>query len=533
MKYYTITFKPDGSKVSIRGGATILEAAGRAGIILNTICGGKGTCGKCRVELEADGRKVLACRHRIESKLEVLIPPQAKFFEPRMLAHGIDRGITIGPAIRKRFGQFVDPAPGMFGVALDIGTTTVVAKLINLTDGSCRATAGAANPQIAYGDDVISRISYAESEAGLDKLHTAVIECVNSVIVQLCEQVDITPSDICEVVAVGNTTMNHLFLKFPVKQLGQAPYKAHSVKAHDLDAQKLKLNINPAGNIHTVENIKSFVGSDTTAVAVAVGMDEAEKMTLVVDIGTNGELILGTKDKMYATSCAAGPAFEGARISQGTMAIDGAIERVAMAGNDIDLDVIGGGAPRSICGSGLIDAVAVLLDLGIVDSSGRFIEPDKSKAKIPQARLARLIKQARQRAFILAHNEDNDNDPVVLSQQDLRETQLAKAAIRAGIKLLQKKAGITDNDIEQIFLAGAFGNYIQRESAVRIGLLPDVGVEKIRFAGNAAAVGAQMILLSSRCRRLCAELTKRIEYVETAREPEFQTIFAESLMFDG
>jgi uncharacterized 2Fe-2S/4Fe-4S cluster protein (DUF4445 family) len=257
-------------------------------------------------------------------------------------------------------------------------------------------------------------------------------------------------------------------------------------------------------------------------------------MTLVVDIGTNGELILGTKEAMFAASCAAGPALEGARISQGSRAVAGAIERVLVNNDDIDLDIIGteGGAfARTICGSGLIDAVAVLLDMGLIDETGRFVEKDELTGKLSDDILGRLIEQDGQGAFVLAHNTGNNNEPVILTQKDIRETQLAKAAIRAGIILLQKKIGINDEDIEQVLLAGAFGNYIRRESAKRIGLLPDVELEKIHFVGNAASTGAEMVLLSSECRELAAEIVKKIEYVEIANQAEFQDVFAESLMF--
>jgi len=531
MRQYRIIFKPGGPTVLVNGGATILEAANRAGLVLNTPCGGMGTCGKCMVEIEANGQKVLACQYRVQRNLEIIIPPQARFFEPRILAHGMDRGITIGPAIRKKFPDFRDPAAGIFGVALDVGTTTVVAKLVDLADGSCKATAAALNPQTRWGDDVISRISHALTEDGLDELHAAIIESTGSLIDQLCKQAGITPWDICELVAVGNTVMNHLFLKFPVKQLGQAPYKAYSVEAHDRDAGHLNLNMNPSGNVHTVENIAGYVGSDIVACALALGMDTAERMTLVVDIGTNGELLLGTKDKIYAASCAAGPAFEGARINCGSRATAGAIEQVMVASNDIEMGVIDNCEPRSICGSGLIDAVAMLLNLGLVDSSGKFVEPDQIKDGVAKKLSSRLVENDGQRAFVLAYNKDNENEPVILTQQDVRETQLAKGAIRAGLKLLQKKAGIKDKDIEQVFLAGAFGNCINRQSALRIGLLPNVGPEKIHFVGNAAVVGARMALVSTRCRQLCEKLVKKIEYVETAGNVQFRELFAEALLF--
>jgi uncharacterized 2Fe-2S/4Fe-4S cluster protein (DUF4445 family) len=330
--------------------------------------------------------------------------------------------------------------------------------------------------------------------------------------------------------------MNHIFLKLPVTQLGQAPYKAFSVDARDLPADQLALQINPAGNIHTAGNIAGFVGSDTTAVALAVGMDSTQDLTLTVDIGTNGEIILGTKEKLYAASCAAGPALEGARITCGSRAAEGAIEAVVVNDSrqgglrhDIDLDVIGGCAPRSICGSGLIDAVAVLLNLGIVDTTGRFADPGTLRGSISDAIASRIRTELGEPAFILAENADAGI--VFLTQKDIREVQLAKAAIRAGIKLLQKKIRLENSDIKQILLAGAFGNYIRKESALRIGLLPDVPPECIHFVGNAASSGAQMLLLSQHCRTTAKKLARRIEYVEIANEPDFQAVFADSMSF--
>jgi len=528
MKHFTITFKPDGTQISIHSGATLIEAAGQAGIILNSVCGGKGICKKCLVNLEPDNRQVLACQHHIQSDLIVTIPPDSRFFEQKILEHGIATQIDFLPDIHEKY-QKKGSKNKIFGVAIDIGTTTVVAKLINMRDGQCKATQSALNPQSRYGDDVVSRIAYAQTDEKLAELNKTIIDCINQLIGRLCKKAAIDANHIYEICIVGNTTMNHIFVKLPVKQLGQAPYKAFSLDAHDLPPDELALRINSAGNVHTVENIAGFVGSDTTAVALAVDINSAEDLTLTIDIGTNGELVLGTKDKLYAASCAAGPALEGARITCGSRAAEGAIEAVVVNEDDIDLDVIGDCPPRSICGSGLIDAVAVLLDLGIVDSTGRFAKADTLRDSVSPAIASRIRQINGQPAFILAEN--SDSRPVFLTQRDIREVQLAKAAIRAGIRLLEKKISITDCDIEQILLAGAFGNYIRRESALRIGLLPDVPLERIRFVGNAASSGAQIILLSSQARQEARELARKIEYVEIAHEPDFQAVFADSIVF--
>jgi len=536
MKHFKVIFQPDGKQVSVRPEDTLLQAASQAGIILNTVCGGKGICKKCALNLEPGGQQVLACQYRIRHDLTVTVPAASRFFEQRILTEGIEGRRQILPDIYEKYRKG-DSTATIFGVAIDIGTTTVVAKLIDMATGQCLATQATLNPQSRYGDDVISRISYAQNDEKLAQLHTAIIDGINHLIGQLCYQASIGANHIYEVCVVGNTTMNHLFLKLPVVQLGQAPYKAFSLDSHDVSAERLSLQINPTANIHTVENIAGFVGSDTTAGALAVDIDSANDETLFVDIGTNGELVLNTNGHLYAASCAAGPAFEGARISCGSRAVEGAIEGVLLSEGDIDLTVIGNDAPRSICGSGLVDAVAVLLDLGILDATGRFVEPRTLKDKLPPTIAARIIEQDGQPGFCLTRAatglplRKQGEQPVFLTQKDIRELQLAKAAIGAGVKVLLRKTGIKETEIRQILLAGAFGNYIRPQSALRIGLLPDVPLERIYFVGNAAVAGAQMILVSRLCRAKAKELAHKIEYVEIAHEPDFQTVFADCMSF--
>ncbi|UCE50162.1 MAG: DUF4445 domain-containing protein, partial [Phycisphaerales bacterium] len=528
MKHFKVILKPDGKCISIHGGATLIDAAGQAGIILNTVCGGQGTCRKCQVYVEPDNRKVLACQYRIESDLTVTIPPGSRYFEQRILAEGLDTAHGISPDIYEDYLQ--ESCGAILGLAVDLGTTTVVAKLIDMTTGKSLATEAALNPQRRFGDDVVSRIAYAETKEKAAELHEAAVDCLNDLTEKLCRGAGAETDQIYEMCIVGNTTMNHIFLELPTAQLGQAPYEAFSLDAHDLRGADSPLKINPVGNIHTVENIAGFVGSDAVAAALATDMGSAKEMTLIVDIGTNGELVLGTKDRIYAASCAAGPAFEGARISQGSRAVDGAIEAVVVNDDDIDLDVIGGVAPRSICGSGLIDAVAVLLELGVIDRRGRFVEKATLSEKLPPAIASRIIEQNGQPAFRMTSQQSANAQPVLLTQRDVREMQLAKAAIRAGIRLLQQKIGLDDSGIEQILLAGAFGNYIRTQSALRIGLLPAVEPKRIHFVGNAASSGAGMILVSRDCRDQAGKLARRIEYVEIAHQPDFHDVFADSLL---
>lgn len=600
MKQCNVRFEPEGKTVTVHSGDTILEAAGLAGIIINTPCGGKGTCGKCGVVLKPAGERVYACQYKVEDDLVVEVPKESRFFQQKILEHGIENQIQVSPSIAKVYiGQFPgtagelaagldkvstesleadagriekrlvelraefagkgvtvvlhkafngngcaedndeyrvlcveggDTRDGLYGVAVDVGTTTVVAKLIDMRDGTSRATAAMSNPQIKFGDDVVARISHASEQGGYAELHDTIIAGLNELIAQLCKEVVVEAGNIYELTAAGNTTMSHLLLGFPVEQLGQAPYHAYSTKAEDRNAGEMGIAINPCGNVHVIENIAGFVGSDTTAVAVAVDIEKVDKTTLIVDIGTNGELILKAGGKMYSASCAAGPALEGARISQGSRAVEGAIEKVRVDGDDIVIDTIGGGQAGSICGSGLIDLMAVLVELGIVEASGRMVTAEEMQGKLGEKILARLCEVNGEPAFLVA-GEAGGGQAVYFTQKDVRETQLSKAAIRAGIKLLQAEAGIGDDELDQVLLAGAFGNYIRRSSACRIGLLPDIEHERIVYIGNAASSGAQMVLLSSACRRMACRVVSGIEYIEIAHKPDFQMVFAECLMF--
>jgi uncharacterized 2Fe-2S/4Fe-4S cluster protein (DUF4445 family) len=598
MKHYTVDFQPDNLTIAIHAGATLLEAAGQAGLILSTPCGGIGRCGKCKVQLLPSGKEVRACQYTIEHDLTVSIPDSSRFFKQKILEHGIQREMGVTSSIKKLFTE--DPASQinalcemlsqvvsaqiavtndleellspqlmtcqgngvtailsmdlsteeshhykltgiesgdttdkLYGVAVDIGTTTVVIRLVNLKTGEIVSTASTGNPQSQFGDDVISRISYCENELGSDRLHTAMVNCLNELIESVSQHAGIQHDDIYEMTVVGNTTMNHLLLKHPVEQLGQAPYQAHSLVAENHRPGELGININSAGNIHTLANIAGFVGSDTVAATLACGLDISEVNTLLVDIGTNGEIVWGTGSHLLAASCAAGPALEGAGITFGSRAQSGAIERVVFDNGEIDVDVIGTLQATSLCGSGLIDAAAVLLELGIIDSTGRFCDCYELDPMLPDTIRRRYITYNDEPAFVLAGNFSGHQweNTVLVTQKDIRQMQLAKAAIRSGIELLLKTAGNSILDIQQLLLAGAFGNYIQKKSAVRIGLLPPIPLEKIHFVGNAAGSGAQMALISQDARIMAIKLAEKTDYIEIAHQADFQTVFSEFLLF--
>ena len=527
--HFRVVFEPEAIEVDVREGATLLEAAGQAGICLDTPCGGKGTCGKCLLELVPSGQVVRACQTIVEANMVVSVPSSSRLNGLKILEDGLDTAAQVRPTVIDTY-RSVGSQGVILGVAVDIGTTTVVAKLLDMADGHCLGTEAMLNPQTRFGDDVISRISYGQTDAHLSVLNRAIVDCLNELILRLCQAAKVDRDAIYEVAVVGNTTMNHILLGFPIGQLGQAPYQAHSVEAHDMTPEEVGLRVNPAGNVHAAENIAGFVGADTTAVALAVEMDSVVDTTLVVDIGTNGELVLGAAGGLFAASCAAGPALEGARIEQGSRATDGAIEAVEVAGeNELTLKVVGGKSPHSICGSGLIDAVAVLADLGLIDATGRLVAKQDAAGRFADTLVERLTEVDGQPAFCLAVGEGPSKPAVVLTQKDIREFQLAKGAILAGIRLLLAKVGIVEADLDRVLLAGAFGNYIRPSSAVRVGLLPKVPLERIHFVGNAAASGAQMLLLSVESRQRAKALSERIEYVEIAHEKTFPEVFAEAM----
>lgn len=424
-----------------------------------------------------------------------------------------------------------DTRTELYGLAVDLGTTTIVGRLHDLASGHVLATVAEANPQIRYGDDVVSRIHHAGDPAGAEALQSAVTGCLEDLLGRACGEAHVSRERVYEVLVAGNTTMGHLLVGLPVASLGQAPYHAHTLEMQDRPAASLGIKAAPGARLVVLPNIAGFVGADTTAVALAVGLEDLNENTLVVDIGTNGELLLKAGGRMLAASCAAGPALEGARIGQGSRAVDGAIQSVEVIDGRVEVDVIGGVAARTICGSGLIDAVAVMLETGVLDASGRFVEEGALPDGMSRDIRSRRVVHHGQPAFVVAGDPAGVAGRVLLTQRDIREVQLAKGAIRTGAELLLGEAGLKVADLHAVLLAGAFGNYIRRSSALRIGLLPPVPEERIHFVGNAALAGASMCLVNRACRRRAVELAGRIKYVEIAHRPDFQMAFAESMLF--
>lgn len=435
--------------------------------------------------------------------------------------------------------QMIAVEPGdttrtLYGVAVDIGSTTVVGYLFDLTSEKKLAVSAALNGQTQYGGDVMARITLAQQQAnGLRQLHDAVVGTLNQILADLCTQAGISPQHIYEMAIVGNTCMHHLFLQISPVQLGLAPYQAAIRHRMVVTAEMVGLKILPQARVMFLPLIAGFVGADTVGVILATHLLKATTPTLAVDIGTNGEIVLAAKGRLLACSTAAGTAFEGGHITYGMRGAKGAIDRVVIQA-DVQYHVIGDGPARGICGSGLVDAVAQMLDAGILTPTGRLLKPREVEQQTtlnPQLK-ARLTGEGQQRSFILAHAHDTETgEPIVLTQQDIRELQLAKAAVLAGIKTLMHTLAVRDEEITELLMAGAFGNYIDKRSAVRIGLIPPLSLEKIRSVGNAAGLGAQMALLSVSSRETTETIATHTTHVPLTHNLDFQRIFAESMGF--
>lgn len=407
------------------------------------------------------------------------------------------------------------PSTRWLGLAVDIGTTKVAGYLLDLESGKTLASKGLMNPQISYGEDVVSRIVAAsKSPADAARLQTLLAEALNHLAVDLCAETSTQPEEIVEAVIVGNTAIHHLFLGLPVKQLGLSPYVPVIDTALDIKAREVGLTIAPGAYVHLLPNIAGYVGADHVAMLLATRIADSNSVTLAIDIGTNTEICLNHKGKMTSVSCASGPAFEGAHIKFGMRAAPGAIEHVRWENERLEIQTIAGEPPVGICGSGLLDIVAQMRLNNIVDRSGKMsahplIQIHDGKPE-----------------FVLAKRPGLD--PVTLSQKDVRELQLAKAAIRLGVLALVESEGLEESDIEQVLIAGAFGTFIDVESAITIGMLPDLPPERFKQVGNAAGTGARLALISQAERLKARQIAERDGYIELAKMPGFNRKFAEA-----
>ena len=624
-----IDFEPISRRIYYSDNETIYHTLTKAGIRIKSLCGGKGTCGKCKLliqkglnlfndptnaELEKlsknevkegwrlacqallDYRKIEQIKDLQSLHVRIFLPDDLLIEDFKILTTGVDKGIQLipnvikllvypdKPSLNKPIPDFerilyslppdklkpigdieieynilkdlpdlirtqengltltilnqkniIDCEPGNtleknFGIAFDIGTTTIVGYLMNLNDGKIYAISSLLNPQTAYGEDVITRITYIkDNRDGLNQLNLAVINALNTIINKTCKKARIEPSNIYEISIVGNSVMHHIFLGINPTYIGLSPYVPAIQRSLNIKARDLRLNIASEGNVHVLPLIAGFVGADTIGVILSSQIEKESELTLAIDIGTNGEIVIGNKEILATASCAAGSALEGAHILHGMRAAAGAIDTIKIDPRDLTVDysTIKDKKPMGICGSGLIDIVAELLKARVLTRSGNF-----NKELIGNDR---IIKTGKTLEFIIVDKDETSTGKnITISQHDIRELQMAKGAFYSGMRLILSYLDRTRNfhhDIQQIYLAGAFGNYINKANAKFIGMIPDIPDDKIFQIGNAAGTGAQHCLINKNLRQKAQDLLKKIKYIEIAVEKDFQQEFAKAMYF--
>jgi len=424
-----------------------------------------------------------------------------------------------------------DKVECQYGLVFDLGTTTLVGKLIDLLDGSEVAAICRLNSQINYGTDVISRLQYVKERTnGLETLHSLLIEDINHIIKRLLEVGSCEPDDVFIAVAAGNTTMQHFLLSLPPLGIAEAPFSPVLTDGLIVKVADIGLQLHPEALLYMMPMKSGYIGGDLISVILASGaVEQEDEIILGLDLGTNGEIFLGNGKRLLTCSAAAGPALEGARISHGMIAKTGAIEGVGFEEGDFHYMVIGNVKPKGICGSGLVDLVADLVELGIIDDEGLLRPPQE---RIAEGLSPRIINRSGVNDFLIASAEESyDRKPLYLTQKDVRELQLAKGAVAAGIATLMDEMGITVQDIDRVYLAGALGNYVNPYSAMRIGLIPSVNQEIIKSLGNAASTGASMVLLSKDYWDKANEIADFIEHIELSSRLDFNQYFVEQMDF--
>lgn len=597
MSKYKVKFLPQNVEIMVEEGTNLLEAQIQAGLRPDAPCGGKGTCGKCLVNITECAEDVpvgvqKACTTKVTGPMTVNLQSGGGH---SILLEGVQRNIKIASAIRsvnvtvpkcelggnlsdwKRLKMAAAEAAGLeetaipanmklvsnlyqilndngyslnvvlcgneildlrpaddpvYVMAFDIGTTTIVGYLLNIATGEEAAVASMLNPQSQYGADVIERSNYAISE-GVDKLSGLVHEALNELIEKAVKKAGISREEIYMISVVGNTCMHHLFAGVSPKALVHAPYNPTISEGLMLNASDMEINIFPQGKVMLLPNIAGFVGADTIGVLLATEFDTLEELSLVIDIGTNGEMVMGNKDRYIACSTAAGPAFEGAKISCGMRGAKGAIDHVKWEDGKLVCSVIGGGKPVGICGSGLMDIVTFLLETGIMDEMGRMVDEDELEKDEALACAPQIIRlESGMKAFLLADaSESGNGQPVYLSQKDIREVQLAKSAMAAGVALMADTLGVEIGDIKKVMIAGAFGNYMAPHSACGIGMIPGELEDHIVPIGNAAGEGAKIAALNLEEYKRCQRISENCEFLELATHPDFQDTFVDMMEF--
>lgn len=505
-------------KVNAYKDQTIMEALAAEGVQSGGTCGGRGTCGKCRVH--ANEKDVLACRERITEDVTVLVDDGKEDVNVKVSAVALPEGFSCDEAEAETYG-----------VALDLGTTTIVVMLWNLAEGTLVDVEAVSNPQRVYGADVMSRIGFVQRAPwNLTRLQSSLMNEINQAMSRLMMKHGIDLGQIRKITAVGNTVMSHFFLGEDVSGLASYPFAPSFTGSVVTTARAVGIAAHEEAEVYVGPNIGGHVGSDITAGILAAGYLEDKNIEnrLFFDIGTNGEIVLTSKVKSYCCSAAAGPAFEGSALYQGMRAMPGAICNVAVTDGVVHTETIGGEAAKGICGSGIIDAMSVMVKHQVVDVFGRIHSEEELEERWPMGSdlPSHIYSEEGVNHFLLT------KEPAVLvTQQDVREIQMAKAAIAAGSQMLMEEAGLCLNDIAEIGIAGAFGNAIDLSSAKTIGLLPDADTSKMRALGNGAGIGASMMLLSGKCREKAEKIASSIEHVELAASADFQNRYIEEMNF--
>jgi len=419
----------------------------------------------------------------------------------------------------------------LYGIGVDIGTTTIAAYLVNLNSGKIENVYSCLNPQKVYGDDVISRINFTmENEDGLKALNGSIIRCLNEGVDSLLKDSGINSQSIYSMVLAGNTIMLHLAMGLECKQIAVSPFIPVTTALHEFKADDLLIQINPNAIVSFLPCVSAYIGADTLCAILASNMHREHEISLLVDIGTNGEIALGSKKGIFTCSVAAGPAFEGAHLRNGIGGIVGAIDKVILT-KIVHYTTIGEGEPIGICGSGIIDAIAQLLEIGIIDGTGRILELDELPKELDFELKNRIVVVDGMMAFLL-HSHIDSAKNIYVTQRDIREIQNAKAAIAAGIKTLLKRSGFNFEDIDKVFLAGGFGNFINIDSAIKIGLLPRELKGKVISIGNAAGAGTVQTLISSKSYRQLEKIKENVEYIELSGNNDFTDLYISSMMLE-
>jgi len=553
---HEIVFQPDGKRGRFSDKTTVLEAARALGVDINSICGGAGACGKCIVQVISgelppskaaeekfigaaglrDGFR-LGCLLRIIVDMVITVPKESRTGTQRLQTEGLDTSVELNPMVSRFIeggstfifydGEVVrrlesEGAPIM-GFAVDIGSTKLAGYLMDLSTGEMASVSTAMNPQIPYGEDVISRIASAiQGPENRDMLHSTLVNGVRTLLEEACAKAGASPEDVYDIVLVGNTVMQHFVLGTDTYPLSRSPFMPDDLGHRDLAPDVL--NLSPNGRIYVPPLIAGFIGADCVAATLATGIHKSGGLSFLMDIGTNTEIVVGDKEGLVACSCASGPAFEGAHIKHGMRAASGAIEGVWISPESMKprIKVIDDSKAVGICGSGLIDLLSEMLKSGIMDSSGRIIGQDN----------LRIRKRGGVSEYVVAWRDETGTDAdIVITQLDVRELQKGKAAIFSGARTLMKKMGVRPVDFKNIYMAGAFGTYINRESALNIGMIPEFSLQDIQQVGNAAGTGARMALISREARREVGGIREMTDYVELASSADYNKEYLDALMF--